>query len=101
MVTLWAELFSNERIWRSSNQSMLAADAGGLGLDHAQHRDGGDCRVQRIAAGPHHVECGQRGGRHRGCRHRAGRIHRTSAGQMKIAHRQGVLLLAASIEEFV
>ncbi len=65
----------------------VAADAGRLRLDHAQH---GGCRhrgVQRIAAGAQHIERGQRGGRHRGGGHAVRRIDRAAAGEVVIAHR--------------
>ena len=64
----------------------IAADAGGLRLDHPQHRHGGDGGVQRIAAGAQHIQRRQGGGGHGGGGHAGGGVDRAAAGHLEVAH---------------
>ena len=63
----------------------IAADAGALRLDHAEHGAGGDSGIGGVAAVAQHIDRGQRGERMRGRGHAGRGDYRRAAGQLKIA----------------
>ena len=71
---------------RGVEHEAVAADAGHVRLDHALHGNGGDSRVNRIAAGPEHVEGGQRRLGMRGGGHAVLAVGRGTARKLEIAH---------------
>ena len=74
--------------FRLHQREAVAADAGGLRLDHAEQRA---CRNRRVcgrAACPHHLDRRQRRQRMRRRHHRILRMDRRSAGEMEIPHAQ-------------
>ena len=71
---------------RRVEHEAVAADAGHVRLGDAQHRRGGERRVDGVAAGAQHVERGERRQWVRGGRHRLAGNRRRAAGLMKIAH---------------
>jgi len=63
----------------------IAADAGHLRLDHAQHRDRGDRRVGGVAAGAQRLDGGKARQRMRGGGHALAGDDRRAARELKIA----------------
>ena len=69
----------------------VAADAGHVRLDHAEHRDRGHRRVGRIAARAQRLDRGERRQRMRGRRHALAGDDRRAARQMEVAAHAGRL----------
>ncbi|MHC2409549.1 hypothetical protein ACVJGC_002140 [Bradyrhizobium diazoefficiens] len=71
---------------RLDQREAVAADAGRLRLDHAEHGRAGHSRVHCRAALAQHLDRGQRGLRMRGRHHRVGGVNRGPAGEMEVSH---------------
>jgi hypothetical protein len=81
---------------RLDQRKAIAADPGGLRLDHAEQRAGRHRRIRGGAAGTQHLDRRQRRQRMRRRHHRVLGVDRRSAGEMEIPHAK-LLTLTLSV----